>query len=205
MSYALRDRPDGQVELVFLRPTLIGTFPDRDLARRVCVLLENDEDLPEDILPDDGPSDLELEDAAGEQTLRALVTTSPDPVQPTLSAGPPSTKASPKAPKKRQASTLPVPAEKRLPPVPIKTVEPAHLTEDQKDAAFARLGAGEKLAAVAADFDITMNQLRGMWANHKRQLQKYMAEGGQQPCQLCGRQFTPSPSHPDTCSRCSHG
>lgn len=49
MSYMLRDRPDGQVEIVLNNPILVGIFPERDTAQRVCAFLQADEpDLPVD-------------------------------------------------------------------------------------------------------------------------------------------------------------
>ena len=88
-------------------------------------------------------------------------------------------------------------------PVVLRPV-PTKLTEEQRDQAFQRLGLGEKLAVVAPDFGLSMEQLRAMWAGHKRQLQRFHASGGQISCTLCARPFTPSESRPDTCARCSH-
>lgn len=119
MSYVLRDRSDGQVEIIFSRPVLIGVFPERDMAERVRAFLKDDQ--PE--LPDD---------------------------------------------------------------------RPAHFREAKADAGEA-----------ATDLGLSVFQLRGMWANHRRQMQTYMAGSGQQPCQQCQRPFTPSISNPETCARCS--
>jgi len=95
-----------------------------------------------------------------------------------------------------------VPEKPRQPPILTPTAP--DLTDEQIATAFRRIAEGEKLVVVAPDFGLTMGQLRGMWANHKRQLQKHIAEGGQVPCALCTKLFTPSISHPDTCARCSH-
>ncbi|AWD21592.1 hypothetical protein [Fuscovulum blasticum] len=49
MTYMLRDRPDGQVEIVLSRPVLVGIFPERDVALRVCAFLQDEAvDWPED-------------------------------------------------------------------------------------------------------------------------------------------------------------
>lgn len=49
MSYMLRDRPDGQFEIVLSRPILVGIFPERDVASRVMFFLQEEEiDLTED-------------------------------------------------------------------------------------------------------------------------------------------------------------
>ena len=88
-------------------------------------------------------------------------------------------------------------------PVQLKQLDTADLTPEQTQQAFARIQLGDKIHDVAKDFGLTMGQLRGKWANSKRQLQKHLAEGGQQPCSLCAHPFTPSISNPDTCARCS--
>lgn len=43
MSYMLRDRPDGQFEIVLSRPILVGIFPEKDVAARVMFFLQEDE------------------------------------------------------------------------------------------------------------------------------------------------------------------
>ena len=194
MTFMLRDRPDGQVEIIIQRPILVGVFPERDMAERVCALLQADD--PE--LPEDHPSGFATAAADVEETVRAFVAEQEDKTRNVLF---PQYGESdiPKA-------NLPVPVpEAPRAPAMLKVLTPHALTEAQIDAAFSRIAGGEKLSDVARDIDLPMGQLRGMWANHKRQLQKHMADGGQQPCSLCEKPFTPSVSHPDTCARCSHG
>ena len=53
MSYIIRDRSDGMFEVVFLAPILVGIFPERETAEKVCALM------------DDGEAELPLLDAAG--------------------------------------------------------------------------------------------------------------------------------------------
>ena len=36
MTYTIRDRQDGMVEIVFSSPILIGIFPERDPAEKAC-------------------------------------------------------------------------------------------------------------------------------------------------------------------------
>ncbi|ARE40886.1 hypothetical protein RGUI_2745 [Rhodovulum sp. P5] len=175
MSYHMRDRADGQIEIIFLRPTLIGIFPDRDLARRVCILLEADD---EGIRDDDDAAPTEADTAPETASERAPETPVALPV--------------PVAPR----PTSPA----RLPPAP-----PVELSEEQREAAFARIIDGEKIARIAPDFGLSMGQLRGMWAHHCRTAQRHIAEAGPQECRLCGKTFTPSVTNPDTCARCSHG
>lgn len=97
------------------------------------------------------------------------------------------------------------------------SVTPAHITDAViavgpakavaktcLDQAFARIEAGEKIAAVAADCGMTMSVLRGKWAHHNR------GRGGDAAadtvaCTDCGRRFVPSAENPETCARCSRG
>lgn len=190
MSYMLRDRPDGQVEIILTKPILIGIFPERDIAQRVCTFLQEDAvdwhaEEPAAVA-DDARADDMIDPEEAERALRALVdkTRNPPPPQP--------------------VRNLPVHVPERPKQPPILTpVAPVALTEDQKSAAFRRISEGEKIAVVAPDFGLTMHQLRGIWAAHKSWLQKHLAEGGQIACSLCTRPFVPSISHPDTCARCS--
>lgn len=187
MSYALRDRPDGQVEIIFSRPILVGVFPERDTAERICAFLKDDQ--PE--LPEALPINFReaKADAAEAETsdLSDLLRAAPKPVR--------------KAARRRQS--LPVAPVRPVAPVQRSLEAPQDLTEEQVADAFARIQTGEKIPAVAMDFGMSMFQLRGMWANHKRQMQRFIADAGQQPCAHCQRPFTPSISHPDTCARCS--
>lgn len=196
MTYMLRDRPDGQVEIILTRPVLVGIFPKRDVARRVCSFLQ-DEAIDWSSEEPAGVADIALVEPddlpdADESRLRDLVEASRNTPAPPPTSPP------------RPVRNLPavVPEKPRQPP--ILTPKTPDLTDGQIATAFRRIAGGEKLVVVAPDFGLTMGQLRGMWANHKRQLQKHIAEGGQVPCVLCTRPFTPSISHPDTCARCSH-
>ncbi len=82
--------------------------------------------------------------------------------------------------------------------------EPVTLPQERRETALKRLTAGEEPAAVALDLGVSVSQLRGIWARHRRELQRFYASGGQETCKLCARLFTPSVSNPDTCARCSH-
>jgi hypothetical protein len=90
------------------------------------------------------------------------------------------------------------------PRMPVLQQPRADLTPEQLEAAFERIGMGEKVSAVAVSMGVNFGGLRAQWANHCRYLQKHLAEGGQIACGMCTRPFTPSISHPDTCARCSH-
>lgn len=183
MNYELRDRPDGQVEIVLNRPELVGVFPERDVARKVLLFLT--------------ASEAETVDEVAPLGGEPVEPWQPDDVQ---------TEGSPARPKAGRATKVQLPAvveDKPRPPVWLKPAPPA-LTEAQKDKAFERITAGEKLGAVAADIGVSMQQLRGAWAHHCRTLQAHLAGGGLQPCSLCGKPFTPSISNPETCARCSH-
>lgn len=178
-TFSLEHRPDGSTVILLSRPVVIGTFPDADMARRVLNLLLLDEAAP--------------------GLAAAMETPVPVAVPPPPAAPVPQ----PVAPA-RPVANLPAVVSPR-PTAPARLASAlALLTEDQKSAAFRRIADGEKLAAVAADIGVPMNQLRGSWAAHKSQMQRHYAEGGQIACKLCTKPFTPSLTHPDTCARCSH-
>lgn len=189
MTYMLRDRPDGQVEIVLTKPILVGIFPERDIAQRVCAFLQ------------DEAIDWTVEQPAGFATAAADVSEMQAVDLEDLAAelAPEPTRARPSGVRNLPAV---VPATPLAPPV--LTPAPAKLTEAEIDAAFRRLTEGEKLTEVAATYGISMGQMRGMWAAHRKKLQAHLAEGGQVSCSLCARPFTPSISHPETCARCSH-
>lgn len=190
MSYMLRDRPDGQVEIVLSKPILVGVFPERDIAQRVCAFLRDAAiEWPEDEPAGFATASADVADAEAEDL---------DLVAETVA---------PKARRARAKADINLPAvidEKPRPPV-FLTISAPNLTEDQKETAFRRIAEGEKIAVVAQGIGITMSVLRGMWANHKRGLQKHIAEGGKIACCGCKKLFMPSISSPDTCARCSHG
>lgn len=188
MTYTIRDRQDGMVEIVFSSPILIGIFPERETAEKVCAYMQTDEgELPLPEAAGFGRAQKDVEEAASIDLDAVEAETAP-PVR------------------KARARTRNLPAvvkDKPQMPVQMTQVDAVELTDAQQQQAFARIQQGEKIYDVARDFGLTMGQLRGKWANHKRNLQKHLAEGGQQPCSLCAHPFTPSISNPDTCARCS--
>lgn len=184
MSYMMRDRPDGQFEIVLEKPILLGIFPERDTAEQFMVFLQStgDDELIEEEASSFSRAARDVRDAQDE----ALEET-----------------AEPVAPRKvetKLATVLPVVDRPRPPAI---RVEKSELTFEQREAAFARISKGEKLGDVALDFGVDMGRLRALWANHCRYLQQHLAEGGQIECSNCKKAFTPSISHPDTCARCS--
>lgn len=187
MSYMLRDRPDGQFEIVMSRRILVGIFPEKDTASRVMFFLQEDDiDLTED-----APA---LFGRASQDVAEAYEAADIGPVEIMPREKPA------KAP--RSASHQ-LPAVIDKPQAARQLVVTTKLSDEAQTAAFARIAAGEKLAVVAPDYLLTMFQLRGLWANHLRHTQKHMAEGGKVACGMCKTPFTPSISHPDTCARCS--
>lgn len=196
MTYQLRDRPDGQLEIVVLRAEIVGTFADRTIAAKVMTFLQEDDafngaDAPAEEPPGLFGPKIEAEAATVvEELLEELPAPSRPP--PRLSRQTPA-----------EPVSLPaVVAEKPRPPVQLRA-EPPGLTDEEKDAAFQRLTTGAKLAEVAPEFGLTTAQLRGMWSGYRRRLQNHFAGGGQVRCRQCSRVFLPSLSHPDTCARCS--
>lgn len=192
MTIMLRDRPDGQVEVILNRPEVIGVMRNHDLAAQfVAFLTERDPELKlaGDAIPlPEGAESLEEIAAAADAA---------DGVPPKRAA------KSPMFPKTSKINLLP--AVVALPSPPARRVqERLQLTDEQREAAFGRLGGGEPISSVAPDFGLSPAQLRGAWGHHCKVLQRHLAEGGQVACKLCAKPFTPSISHPETCARCSH-
>ena len=188
MTYMLRDRPDGQVEIILSKPILVGVFPEREVAQRVYTMLQEEEETesPEDKR---GSISLAAQDVADAEA-DDLADLMPKPAKSRV--------------KRRAVRNLPaiVPDKPVAPPF-IKP-DPLFLTEEQKDIALRRITGGEKVSAVALDLGVSFAQLRGWWTGQKRHLQAHIAEGGKIPCSSCKRPFMPSVSHPETCARCSH-
>lgn len=181
MTYMLRDRPDGQFEIVLTRSMLVGIFPEKQTASKVMFFLREEEiDLVEDAPASFGQASRDAAEAV-DSVLDTIDMADLAPVAPVLRK---------------------VPAQIKRPP-PAAIVKAA-LSDADADLAFGRIIAGEKLSMVAPDFGLTMNQLRGLWANHCRKQQSHLTTGGKVGCRMCGKEFMPSPSHPDTCARCSH-
>ena len=190
MSYIIRDRSDGMFEVVFLAPILVGIFPERETAEKVCALM------------DDGEAELPLLDAAGFGQAKKDVTEAAS-MDLTDIAPPVMTPVRKSSARRRNLPAIV--KDKPQMPVQLKDLDTVELTADQSQQAFARIQQGEKIHDVAKDFGLTMGQMRSKWALHKRYLQKHLAEGGQQSCKFCARPFTPSISNPDACARCNHG
>lgn len=187
MSYYLRDRSDGQVEIVLLRTVQVGLFPDWSAAEEARAYLKDDE--PE--LPENRPinyreakadvaeaADLDLCEPAANEEERVRISHI------------------------RLNSVASVPAKPRAAPQ-LPALQPQKLSEERLQAAFVRVQQGDDMRSIARDCGISLFQLSSLWDRHKRVMQKFMASAGQQPCAHCQRPFTPSISHPDTCARCS--
>lgn len=132
MTIMLRDRPDGQVEVILNRPEVIGVMRDHDLAAQfIAFLTERDPEL--ELAGDAVPlhPDAEaLEDIAA-------VADAADGV----------------APKARTVKKVQLPAVVALPSPPARRVpERLRLTEEQRDAAFQRLGGGRAYRLCCARF-----------------------------------------------------
>ncbi len=185
MTYMLRDRPDGQVEIILQKPILVGIFPERDMAQRVFTMLQEEVvDLTEDKRGSLSVAAQDVADAEADDLSELM---------PSPAVTPP-----------RRVRNLPaiVPHQPVAPPS-IRP-DPLLLTEDQKDIAFRRISEGERVSDVAREMGVSSPQLRGHWTAHKRKTQKHIAEGGQIACSGCKRPFMPSISQPYTCARCSH-
>lgn len=194
MTYQLRDRPDGQVEIIIHRPVLVGVFPERATAERVCLLLQAEE--PE--LPEDAPAGF----ATASSDVAEAQSTSIEALADELVE----TRITTRSPAMRRRTKSQLPAvieEKPRPPAFYARRIPEGLTEVQIDAAFGRIAAGEEIAVLARELVLSQAQLRGMWSQYRRHMQAHIAQGGPQPCSMCATPFVPSISQPDTCARCS--
>lgn len=184
MGYEIRDRSDGMFEVVITRPVMVGIFPDWIRAESYRAWLsDHDPELPAE------------EPACFGQALKDVAEAETDDLS---EIAPPPVRKSP--PARNLPAVVP---EKPKAPAQVVADSGANFTPEQRQEMFSRIHNGEKVIDVAKDFGISFGQLRGMWANHKRYMQKYMAEDGQEPCLNCKRMFTPSLSNPYTCARCS--
>ncbi len=189
MTYILRDRPDGQVEIIVTRPTLIGVFPEREVAQCVRTFLQEEEiNWPEDQPANFAVASDDVSEAMSEDLEALAEDISPAPADARVAG----------------VRNLPALTPSRPTPPAFLAAGTKALSEDQRDAAFRRLIEGEKITAVAPDFGLSTFQLQGMWGAHRKQLQRHIAEGGQIACRHCRRPFTSSITNPDTCARCSH-
>ena len=192
MSYILRDRPDGQFEIVISRPIVVGVFPERDTAEKIHVFLQADD-------PDVACAETT---SCGQASRDVREAEADDLFDLDAEGGKPVVSVS-DLPAVRKASKAPAVVDKPRMAVQINQASYWPMSEEDTRIALARIQQGEKVVDVAKDYPVSMGQLRGKWANYKRNLQRYMAEAGPQPCRLCAREFTPSVSNPDTCARCS--
>ena len=186
MNCFLRDRSDGQVEIVILRTVQIGLFPNWNTAEAARNFLNDSE--PE--LPADDPSRFAqaARDVAEADDLSGILPKDAAPVRKSRH-------------RTRNLPAIISPAPQA--PVQRHVLVPHDLSDEQIQQAFARVQQGENIHAVAKEFGLVMGQLCTMWASHKRRMQRHMAESGPQPCRHCQRLFIPSITHPETCARCS--
>lgn len=191
MTYILRDRPDGQYEIVVSRPVLVGIFPERDTAEQFRAFLQSDEPELADDHPESFPRVMHSLEPASDDDLSAIEESEAAPVR------------RPATPKARAPKALPAVVDTPLPPAQIQQPVSWTLSDEDTQRAFARLQQGERVTDVARSLGVNMGQLRSKWACQKRNLQKYMASAGPQPCAFCAREFTPSITNPYACARCS--
>jgi len=195
MTFMLRDRPDGQVEIIFQRPVLVGIFTVRDTAARVCAFLQAEEEGDEDVHLQSARFNVDADVAEVQSAdLEASIPREKNQID----------KAQPQKLTAAKGSRLPAVVEAPVAPAMYRGSD-VKLPPALIEAALHRLSAGEKIADVAPDFKLSPGQLKGFWANSKRKTQAHIAKSGQIPCSMCKRSFTPSETHPETCARCSHG
>ena len=136
MTIMMRDRLDGQVEVVLMRPEVIGVMRDHDLAAQfIAFLTERDPELK--LAGDAVPLHSEAETLAETLEEIAAVADAADGV----------------APKARVVKKVQLPAVVALPSPPARRApERLKLTEEQRDAAFQRLGGGRAYRLCRARF-----------------------------------------------------
>lgn len=190
MTFMLRDRPDGMVEIIVEKPVLIGIFPERETAERVRAFLQVEElELP---TVDEPARFATASEDVAEAQAQDLSQTAQVPVARDRSA--------PASGRSQIVAVADVPKS----PVFLKPSAP-HLSQKDLDGAFMKLDAGQKLSQVAASINLSTGQMRGFWIAHKRKIQAHLQAGGKISCKLCKASFTPSASSPDTCARCNQG
>lgn len=191
MTYQLRERPDGQIEIVVNRPTVIGVMTDHDMAKRFVAFLKEDEpELVEEEPPSFVRAAADVADAAAEDE---GISAFRDPGAAAKGVG------------EAMLRHLPAVVDRPSPPARLPVTVPAELSEAEIEVALMRVAAGEKISDVAREVGMTMGSLRGRWAAHCRHLQSHIAEGGQENCVTCSKPFTPSITSPDKCARCAKG
>lgn len=205
MTYQIRDRQDGMFEIVIMKPVLAGIFPERETAEQFCAYLtDNEPEFPSDDPASFGQALRDVKDAEGDGVLDDLDAANAEKAGVRKPVAAPAGEAV-NLPAIRRSPYVPaVKNEKPRMPVQINPASYWPLSEQEALTALMRVHQGEKMKEIVKDYpQITMLQLRAKWANHKRNLQSYMAEAGPQPCTMCAREFTPSVSNPYTCARCS--
>lgn len=181
MDYSLRARPDGQTEIIELRPTVVATFADEATAKRVLVFLQTEKGWrPSAPIADPDPTTAPAPaaDPHPYEEYRDGPEAAPDPTPETLPAV-----VAPAAAAVADAGSDP--------------------TEEDWQRAFDLLASGETLSEVARSMNVPWTQLRGKWGAYRRKQQKAIAGSGQAECTLCGHRFTPSLSSLDKCARCA--
>lgn len=188
MSYYLRDRPDGQIEVLFFRPILVGLCKSWEDAEQVRVFLKDQPPELPDIRP---PNFREAKADAAEAVAMDLSEILPEEPKPV------------RKPATARTRNLPAVVSQPKAAVQAKPTSPRELSDEELQQAFSRIQHGESLREIARDCGVSPFQLSGLWDRQRRQMQTYMASTGQQPCRHCQRPFTPSISNPETCARCS--
>lgn len=190
MSYILRDRSDGPVEVLFFRPILVGLCDSWTEAEQLRVFLKDEHPELPDLPPVNFWEARKEEAEASALDLSDLATPAVAPVRKSAA---------------RCVRNLPAPVSQPKAAVRKAAPAPVELTDDQLRHALGRIQQGDSLREVAQDSGVSMFELSTAWDRHRREMQTFMASAGQQPCKHCGRRFTPSISHPETCARCNHG
>ena len=183
MTYMLRDRADGQIEIVHLRPTVVGVIIDRHMAEAFVRFLGRRDG-------EDGDT-ITLE--PGSPTASAALAEALEKAEVMDVAA---------ARVKANANVIISP----LRPAPAETQGAKPVSVADRDAAFACLRAGEKLTDVAERYGMTMGRLRGLWAQ-SRKTDRPAAEPAwpeySEDCRLCGKTFVACDVSDGLCARCS--
>lgn len=197
-TYSLKENTDdGSIELIETRPVTVATFQTRELADRVLdMLLQPTAHRDHIASPPAGvliPAATVVPLTAVPGGVDALdggrIVSTSDRAQVPVRTEPVSAASTPAEPKKAKVQDPPTAA--------------ADPSPEDWAAAFEALRGGANMDEVAATLGVTFFQLRGRYANWRRNSkQPRPLATGTEECRMCGKEFAASASSDSLCARC---
>ncbi|WP_158971959.1 hypothetical protein [Chachezhania sediminis] len=190
-GFELRDRGDGNVDLVEIVPTVIATFTDRAHAERYFNVLTGSgaPDQPQGVVTIENHApgvDVSLQEASAEGGGPVVVVSPTDP--------------------------MPIVKRKSPPVAPVQAPPSDEPDEAQWTSAFKALADGGDLKTEADKLSVDFHKLRGKYARWCRDQKEAAVEpaaasdqSSRVDCRLCGRAFKETPESDGLCARCFHG